>query len=54
MYCISYEVTAPLNIITGCTTFSSNNCSQMLPEILYQSVTSLWRNFSLPLQNCLS
>ena len=39
------KVIAPLHSIPGCATFSCNDYNQMLPAVVYQSLTSLWRNF---------
>ena len=36
---------SPLHSITGSATISTNDCSQMLPVVVNQSFTSLWRNF---------
>ena len=40
------KVITHLNLITDCTTFSSNNCSQTIPIIWYESFALLWKNFT--------
>ena len=42
------KVIATLHSITGIATFSCSDCNQMLPVVVDQSLTLLWRN-SVPL-----
>ena len=39
------KLIAPLHSITGCATFSCNDCNQTLPVVVDQSLTTLWRDF---------
>ncbi len=40
-----WKSNCPLNLITGCATLCSNNCSQAFAVTGYESFTSLWRHF---------
>ncbi len=42
---ITWKSNCPLNRITGCATFSSNNCNQTFAITGNEFFTSLWRNF---------